>query len=125
MEGDGTLVALAQELKVLVGDLLDSSTYRQGLAQCLDHPYDEEPLESFLVLDNICRGLCALIGRRDAIDLREKREKFFEGAWCGFVVFVEDDTREDRERLWNVLLNLRSSKRTPDDVHEQIEIGLK
>jgi len=125
MEGDGTLIVLAQELKVLVGDLLGSSIYGQGLAQCLDHPYDEEPLGEFLALDNICRGLCASIGRRDAADLRRKREKVFEGAWGAFVVSQEDQTREDRERLWNVLLNLRPSKRTPDDVHEQIEIGLK
>ena len=133
MRENGSLTTLVEDLKVLAEDavaLAESRTYKRMLIQCLLEPYDRGALVDFLALDNICRDLRILVGREGTAALWEARRRAFEEAWRDVRDTIRDPgtfrggVHAGREPLRDVLLNV-PYKRTPDDVYEQIEIGMK
>jgi len=132
---EGTLEVLIRELRVLAQDvkvLVESDIYKERLRECLIYHYDQHVLAAFLNLDNIFRDLCTVIGEEGTATLWDARNRVFEEVWrivegissSGGRDWIAESAHDDRVRLRDVLLNVLS-KRTPDDVYEHIEIGLK
>jgi hypothetical protein len=130
----GAFSALMRVLEALIEDavaLVKSEVYKRALTDCLLNPYDEDRLARFLALDNIiCKDIRLLVGVEDTAALWEAREQAFGEAWDAVVVDTlpgllnASADLDDRRRLRHVLFNALSV-RTPEDVFEQIEIGLK
>jgi hypothetical protein len=128
------VATLAHMFEVLVEDataLVRSEVYKRALVDCLSNPYDEDRLARFLALDNIiCKDICLLVGVKDTAVLWEAREQAFGEAWDAVVadtlpgLLRASTDLNDRRRLRHVLFNALSV-RIPEDVFEQIEIGLK
>lgn len=132
--GGETFMGIGRLLRTLISDaksLVESEVYKRVLIRCLLEPYNREALADFLVLDNVCRDIRILIGEEGTTPLWEARKRAFEEVQLtveiyslSLKIYRTSATYRNRERLWNVLLNALS-KRTPDDVYEQIEVGLK